>query len=112
MWRTIDSEEILFTPYKKGKANIKRIFTQETGCKRFTGFGLLEIPPGGVFPAHTHPEREEIYHIVEGTGCILIGDEKIEAKRGVSLYVSGDVPHGLENQTDKTLLAMFVHATT
>lgn len=110
MWTTTDSEEIPFTRYKKGRANIKRIFTQESGCKRFTGFGFLEIPPGGTFPAHTHPGREEIYHVVDGAGHILMGDKKIEAKKGLSLYVSGDVPHGLENQTDKTLLVMFVHA--
>ncbi|MDH5362321.1 MAG: cupin domain-containing protein [Aigarchaeota archaeon] len=110
MWRTINSQEILFTPYKKGKANIKRIFTDEAGCKRFTGFGLLEIPPGGIFPTHTHPEREEIYYVIDGAGHVLIEDIKIEAKKGLSLYVSGDIPHGIENQTDKPLLVLFVHS--
>jgi len=110
MWTTIDSQEIPFSPYKKGKANIKRIITEETGCKRFTGFGLLEIPPGGTFPTHAHPEREEIYHVIAGAGHILIEDKRIEAKEGLSLYVSGKTPHGLENHTDKTLLVMFIHS--
>lgn len=110
MWRTINSQEIPFTPYKKGKANIKRVFTDKAGCKRFTGFGLLEIPPGGTFPTHTHPEREEIYYVIDGAGRVLIEGRKMEAKKGLSLYVSGDTPHGIENPTDKPLLVLFVHS--
>jgi mannose-6-phosphate isomerase-like protein (cupin superfamily) len=110
MWNVIESDKIPFSPYPKGTANIKRIAEQKTvGCKRFTGFGLLEIPPGGVFPEHTHPDREEIYYVLSGSGTIIVEDKEISAKEGLAVYVSGEHPHGIRNQTDKPLTVLFVH---
>jgi mannose-6-phosphate isomerase-like protein (cupin superfamily) len=111
MWSVIESEKIPFSPYRKGVSNIKRIIEQKTvGSKRFTGFGLLEIPPGGIFPPHTHPEREEIYYVLSGSGTIVVEDKEIKAKEGLTIYVPGEFPHGIRNQTGKPLTVLFVHA--
>lgn len=111
MWSVIESEKIPFSPYRKGVSNIKRILEQKTvGSRRFTGFGLLEIPPGGVFPQHTHPEREEIYYVLSGSGTILVEDREVSAKEGLTVYVTGELPHGIRNQTDKPLTVLYVHA--
>ena len=111
MWSVIESSKIPFSSYPKGVSNIKRILEQKTvGSRRFTGLGLLEIPPGGMFPQHTHPEREEIYYVLSGSGVLMIEDEEVPATEGLALYVSGDVPHGIKNQTDKPLMVLFVHA--
>ena len=111
MWTIIESEKIPFSPYPKGVSNIKRILEQKTvGSRRFTGFGLLEIPPGGIFPQHTHPDREEIYYVLLGSGTIMIEDKEVEAKEGLTIYVPGGFPHGMKNQTDKPLIVLFVHA--
>ena len=111
MWSLVESEKISFSPYRKGVSNIKRILEQETvGSKCFTGFGLLEIPPDGVFPRHTHPDREEIYYVLSGSGTIMVEDKEIPAKEGSTVYVSGEFPHGIRNQTDKPLTVLFVHA--
>ncbi len=111
MWSIIESEKIPFSPYPKGNSNIKRILEQKTvGSKRFTGFGLLEIPPNGVFPPHTHPDREEIYYVLSGSGAIVIEDKEVPATKGLTIYVSGEAPHGIKNETDKPLLVLFVHA--
>ena len=111
MWSIIESDKIAFSSYPKGISNIKRIFEQKmVGSKRFTGFGLLEVPPAGVFPQHTHPEREEIYYVLSGSGEFLIEDNEIPAREGLALYVSGDIPHGIRNQTEKSLTVLFVHA--
>ena len=110
MWSVIESEKIPFSPYAKGVSNIKRILEQKTvGSKRFTGFGLLEIPPGGVFPQHTHPDREEIYYVLSGSGTIMIEDKDISAKEGLTIYVPGEFPHGMKNTTDKPMTVLFVH---
>lgn len=111
MWIVVESEKIPFSSYPKGTANIKRILEQKTvGSKRFTGFGLLEIPTNGIFPQHTHPDREEIYYILSGSGSIMIEDNEIPASKGLAIYVSGEEPHGIRNQTDKPLIVLFVHA--
>ena len=111
MWSVIESEKIPFSPYTKGVSNIKRIFEQKTvGSRRFTGFGLLEIPPGGVFPQHTHPDREEVYYVLSGSGTIMVEDKEVAAREGLTFYVSGESSHGVKNQSDKPLMVLFVHA--
>ena len=111
MWKIIDSEELPFTPYPKGKANIKRIIEKEkVGTERIGGFGLIEVPPGGVFEPHTHPEREEIYYVISDSGSLIVGDKEVPAKRGLALYVSGVDAHGLKNPGNRPLLIMFVTA--
>jgi len=108
MWKVIKSGELPFTPYPKGNSNIKRIVEKEkVGTERIAGFGLIEVPPGGVFDPHTHPEREEIYYVLSNSGSIIVRDEEIPAKEGLTLYVSGEDPHGLKNQGDEPLLVIF-----
>src|SRR4030067_1554022 len=84
LWSVIESEKIPFAPYTKGVSNIKRIFEQKNvGSRSFTGFGLLEIPPGGVFPQHTHPDREEVYYVLSGSGTIMVENKEGSAKEGL-----------------------------
>ena len=109
MWKVIQSAEIPFTPYSKGIANIKRVIGKdEVGTERIAGFGLLEVPPGGVFGSHTHPEREEIYYVLSNSGSIVVGDKEVPAREGLTLYVSGEDPHGLKNQDNEPLLVIFI----
>jgi len=109
MWKVIDSSKIPFTPYPKGISNIKRIVEKEkVGTIRIAGFGLIEVPPGGIFEPHKHPEREEIYYVISGSGTIIVGEEEIPATEGLTFYVSGEDPHGIRNKHNKPLVVMFV----
>jgi mannose-6-phosphate isomerase-like protein (cupin superfamily) len=109
MWKIIDSETIPFTPYPKGVSSIKRIVEKEKiGAQRISGFGLIQVPPGGVFGPHEHPEREEIYYVLSNSGTLIVGNEEIPAKEGLTLYVSGEEPHGMRNQGDKPMLVVFI----
>jgi mannose-6-phosphate isomerase-like protein (cupin superfamily) len=110
MWRVINSRDMAFEPYSKGIAEIKRVMRQGGGEGRFEGFGFLRVPPNGVFPRHSHPEREEIYYVVSGTGTLMVGDEEATVSVGSVVYISGDVSHGLSNLTDVPLVVIYVTA--
>ena len=112
MWKTIRSDEASFAPYLGGTSKIKRVIEgQKLGTKRLAGFGLIEVPSGGIFGPHMHPGREEIYYILSGSGSIIVGDTEIHASEGLTLYVSGEESHGLRNDGEKSLLVIFVTAT-
>jgi len=110
MWRVIESGKIPFAPYREGVSEIKRLMRQKAEEGRFEGLGFLRIPPRGVFPRHTHPEREEIYFVMSGSGTLMIDDKEVALTEGLAIYISGDVSHGLSNQTDELLLVLYVTA--
>jgi len=110
MWRIINSGDMAFEPYSKGVADIKRVLRQKAEEGRFEGLGFLRIPPNGAFPKHSHPEREEIYYVTSGLGILMIEDKEVAVSEGSVVYVSGDVPHGLSNPTDKPLVVLYVTA--
>lgn len=110
MWKKVESSEVSFAPYRTGVSNIKRILEQKNdGMKSITGMGLLELPPNGVFGPHTHPDREEIYYVVSGTGSILVGNEEIPATEGLTVYVDGVEEHGIRTGADEQIIILFVH---
>lgn len=109
MWAVIDSGDLPFTPYRTGSANIKRVLEQSSvDTKRIAGFGVIEVPPGGVFGPHAHPEREEIYYVLTASGSLVVQDTEIPATEGLTLYVSGEDLHGLKNDGTNPLIVAFV----
>lgn len=110
MWKIIKSGESNFEPYGKGVAEIKRLMRQSSSEGRFEGFGLLRVPSNGIFPKHVHPEREEIYYVLSGSGILMIEDSEVEIFEGDAVYISGNVQHGLKNFSLKDLLILYVTA--
>ena len=64
-----------------------------TGLEAKT-FGLLitELPPGGQSRLHKHT-FEAVGHVLEGRGCEIIGDERIEWEAGDTFYLPPNIPH-------------------
>ena len=59
---------------------------------------LIRVPPGAtVKPAHSHPNGEEIIHIVHGTGRVWIEGKVDPVRTGTTvLFPQGDI-HMLQN---------------
>ena len=51
------------------------------------------LPPGGKTECHLHPEVEEIYYFLSGTGRILVGDEYFNVAPGDSILHLPGVRH-------------------
>lgn len=110
MWKIIRSRESNFEPYSKGVAEIKRLMRQSSSEGRFEGLGLLKVPSNGIFPKHVHPEREEIYFVLSGSGVLMIEDSEVDVSEGDAVYISGNVQHGLKNPSIKDLLVLYATA--
>ncbi|MCX8188323.1 MAG: cupin domain-containing protein [Nitrososphaeria archaeon] len=110
MWKIIRSEEYSFEPYGKGIADIKRIMRQSASEGRFEGLGLLRVPSNGIFPKHVHPEKEEIYYILSGSGLLMVEDSELNVTKGDAVYISGNVQHGLKNVSEEALVVLYITA--
>ena len=49
--------------------------------------GYTTVYPGCRTSGHSHPDLEEIYHIVKGKGIMKVGDEEFEVKAGDTFLV-------------------------
>src|SRR4051812_854462 len=55
---------------------------------------------------HYHERTDEIYHVVAGTGTMVLDDEEIELLPGVVVYVPWGVGHKAKG--DLTVLLVFI----
>jgi len=111
MWRVVDADKIPYSPYKTGVADIKRVLEKdELEGMRFSGFGFLQVPPGGEFRVHVHPEREEIYYVLSGSGTVEIKGKPVKAQPGITIHISGETPHGIKNDGEEPLTIIYTTA--
>ncbi|WP_030192337.1 cupin domain-containing protein [Streptomyces sp. NRRL S-87] len=52
------------------------------------------MDPGEYFNVHVHPESEEAFVVIEGTGQLYLADRWYDASPGDVLYAAPGVPHG------------------
>ena len=71
--------------------------------------GYSVVYPGGGIPVHHH-ETIETYTILAGTGEITVDGETQPLKRGDSIYIDRNLPHGLKNTGDTDMHLMYVYA--
>jgi quercetin dioxygenase-like cupin family protein len=64
--------------------------------------GVLDLDPGGYYPAHAHP-APEIYFILSGMAKWTVGDETFTAKPGMAIYHAANIPHRMVNKGSETL---------
>jgi quercetin dioxygenase-like cupin family protein len=78
--------------------HLRWVITAENVNAKCSSACIIRVPPGAtVKPAHSHPNGEEVIHIIRGSGRVYI-EGKIEAVReGTTvLFPQGDI-HMLQN---------------
>lgn len=98
---------------EEGRTDVIRWKTLVTGDRtptRGISFGVLEIPPGAGLSAHHHPPQE-VYHVTEGSGVLLLGDQYIDVKPGSVIYIPERTVHGIWNRGSETLKFTWIFAT-
>jgi mannose-6-phosphate isomerase-like protein (cupin superfamily) len=55
------------------------------------------LPPGGKTTPHYHPQTEEIYYLLEGSGVMRIGDEVREVRPGDAIAIPPGQVHQIVN---------------
>ena len=66
---------------------------------------LFCLEPGQELPVHVSTS-EVLFQVIEGTGKLVVGEEKISAKAGTFAVCGPEVPHGLEAEGRFVVLAV------
>ncbi len=77
-------------------------------AKNFSlGYVTLE-PAGGQVPWHRQ-EQEEVYLIIEGTGEMCLGTERMTVTAGQAVYIPNNVFHQITNLGDTPLKMIYCY---
>jgi len=90
---------------------IKIMFTPETADTKHLRFSVGYLDPGEGLAAHVHPESEEVYYVISGSGTVYVGEERkpTRVEADTAIYIPPGTVHGVENTgSDKLVVAFFV----
>jgi quercetin dioxygenase-like cupin family protein len=87
---------VSFQPAKGTKADLFR------GDRLFVGLNCFE--PGQSQPLHRHASADKFYYVVSGRARFTVADESFEAGAGAAVWAPADVPHGVEQALERTVL--------
>ncbi|MDD3126581.1 MAG: helix-turn-helix domain-containing protein [Candidatus Izemoplasmatales bacterium] len=68
---------------------------------------LLELEPGGSYDEEPHA-GEEFGYLLEGEIILKIGKKKFKVAKGQTFYYNANKNHGLENQTKKRAVVLWI----
>jgi mannose-6-phosphate isomerase-like protein (cupin superfamily) len=66
------------------------------------------ITKGNQLPPHAHPDGEEFYYFLEGTGSILVGDQWLDVTGGDFVTVPEGAMHSVKNADDHDLMFLTI----
>ena len=73
--------------------------------------GVAELAPGQAETLHPHQHAQpEVYHFLGGTGVVHIGALEHSVGAGSTVFIPGDVSHGVRNTGDTPLRLFYVFA--
>lgn len=107
--------------YADGKTTSRAMFgykeweiqtPERIDSKAFFSCGVLQLPEGGEIAAHSHPCREEVYFVLEGTGEVSADGESTVVKPGTAIWFPAGTVHRVFNPNKESLKMFFATAVT
>jgi mannose-6-phosphate isomerase-like protein (cupin superfamily) len=68
--------------------------------------GLLKVAPMSGPPLHLHTREDEWFYILKGEFTFQVGDKRVTAGPGTSVFAPRDVPHTFQNFTEGSIEAV------
>ncbi len=84
-------------------SEIRELLAHRNSCIRNQSLAEARLPPGGATTPHCHPQTEEIYYILAGTGQMRIGDEEREVGPGDAIAIPPGAVHQIVNMGQTTM---------
>jgi len=71
---------------------------------------MVHGDPGSEQPVHSHPEAEQVYVVVAGTGLMRVNDEALDVGPGTLVFIPPGAKHSILNTGSVPLV--YVSATS
>lgn len=70
--------------------------------------GTQQVPPGGRVPVHRHAQIDEVFYVAEGSGTLILNDERLSFDKGATIFIPKGAWHGFEKAEKEMLLVWAV----
>ena len=80
----------------RGEVGFRTLVGDGTGTTDSLTAGVTEMEPGGWLGLHRHAPAE-IYYVLEGHGAMRLGEAEHAVAAGSTVFIPGDVEHGIRN---------------
>lgn len=101
LYRSLSSVSEVKTAVSTSSAHYRAVFGEGDSnsglIKGITRYGELVIDPGGMSNQVKYPDEEQIVYILDGTGILLYGKEKIPVTGNDFLYIPKGIKFGFSN---------------
>jgi len=84
------------------------LVTKESCGSELMLTGLWRLHPGQESDPDIHPDADEVYFVVEGSGNLVLGDEKYHVRKGMTIFIPTNVHHQSFNTGDEDLVYYFI----
>ncbi len=85
-------------PYTtKDGSEVRELMHPEVNGNKKLSFAHAVIEQGCATLSHVHKTSEEIYHVVEGTGMMTLGEEQFSIGPGDTVCIEPHQPHCVKN---------------
>jgi quercetin dioxygenase-like cupin family protein len=69
---------------------------------------LVCYEPGQATVAHLHPRQDEMFHVIDGAGTIVVDEQEVQVAVGSIVFVPAGVRHGIRADAESRLALMFI----
>ena len=94
----------------RGDVSFRVLFSADRTPTSALYTGLTELAPGGWLGRHRH-SHAEVYHLVEGSGVVVLEGEEHPVAAGSAVFIPGDAEHGIRNTGAGPLRFVYAFAT-
>ena len=93
----------------KGLLGFRGLFSSERTPTNALTTGVTDLPPDGWLGLHRHTPAE-VYYVLDGEGVVTLDGVEHAVRTGTSVFIPGDVEHGIRNTTGSALRLFYVFA--
>ncbi|MGD9647060.1 MAG: cupin domain-containing protein [Pirellulales bacterium] len=84
-------------------SEIRELLAYRNSAIRRQSLAEARLSPGQATTPHYHPQTEEIYYILDGTGCMQLGLQTREVGPGDAIAIPAGLAHQITNTGGETL---------
>jgi mannose-6-phosphate isomerase-like protein (cupin superfamily) len=92
----------------KDGSEIREIMAYRNSACQRTSLAEATVHPGKSTTPHRHPETEEIYYFLSGSGHMQVADEEADVRPGDAVLIPPGAAHKLTNTGSEDLVLLCI----